>query len=286
MEGLFDNFEFYDTENGKVFEFDGNQFFEWNSDDENGSFHFNFNGDELDVEEFLEKMKLGKEDLMKKLEGMEYRLPEIDGDDSHIIIKRLGEEDVVIELQDMEEWSEQFSKDAEKWAESLGESAEEWARTWEERSETWRERSDEMKEQKEFWKEKSEEMKERQKGLKEGYKEHEEDRQDAMREREREVLRQYERAERADENGQRDQASIFSLGSKRGTLQSRIEKELRRDGLMSGNGTYTFKLKENRLKVNGKKQSDAMYQKYKDIYERYTGSDLEGSSFATSNTGI
>ncbi len=56
-----------------------------------------------------------------------------------------------------------------------------------------------------------------------------------------------------------------------------IEEELKKDGLYN-NGVFKFKLKNNELKINGKKQSQAMCDKYKKICAKdYEGAGVDYS---------
>lgn len=56
-----------------------------------------------------------------------------------------------------------------------------------------------------------------------------------------------------------------------------IEEELKKDGLYN-NGVFKFKLKNNELKINGKKQSKAMCEKYKKICAKdYEGAGVDYS---------
>jgi len=58
---------------------------------------------------------------------------------------------------------------------------------------------------------------------------------------------------------------------------ARIEEELKKDGLYN-NGIYRFKLADKMLKINGKKQSKKMYNKYKKICEKdYQGVGVDYS---------
>jgi bla regulator protein BlaR1 len=63
-----------------------------------------------------------------------------------------------------------------------------------------------------------------------------------------------------------------------GNLKSAIEKELRRDGYIRQDGTYQFELSGKKLVINGKKESDVIFEKYKKIYERHTGLSLSRNS--------
>lgn len=68
------------------------------------------------------------------------------------------------------------------------------------------------------------------------------------------------------------------LARRGGDLKSAIESELRRDGYIRPDGTYRFELSGKKLVVNGKKESDVIFEKYKKIYERHTGLSLSKDS--------
>lgn len=57
-----------------------------------------------------------------------------------------------------------------------------------------------------------------------------------------------------------------------------FEAELKKDGHINSDGSFKFSMKENRLKINGDKQSQADLEKYSRLYERETGRNL-GSDF-------
>jgi bla regulator protein blaR1 len=59
-----------------------------------------------------------------------------------------------------------------------------------------------------------------------------------------------------------------------GDLKSNIERELRRDGYIPPSGSYSFELSGKKLVINGKKESEAIFGKYRRIYERHTGLNL------------
>jgi len=53
-----------------------------------------------------------------------------------------------------------------------------------------------------------------------------------------------------------------------------LVNELMRDQLISARDDYEFQFKYGKLYVNGKKQSDTLYKKYKNLYEKTTGKKL------------
>jgi bla regulator protein blaR1 len=66
---------------------------------------------------------------------------------------------------------------------------------------------------------------------------------------------------------------------RRSTLASTIERELRADRLIEDASSYKFELSgKGWLKVNGKKQPQAMFEKYKKLYESAAGAELTAKS--------
>lgn len=64
-----------------------------------------------------------------------------------------------------------------------------------------------------------------------------------------------------------------------------LAKELVKDGLIDDPENYKFSIKNQKLKINGKKQPDHVYKKYAKLYESLTGADIEHSNFQiTRNT--
>ena len=79
----------------------------------------------------------------------------------------------------------------------------------------------------------------------------------------------------------RDNYEVFFEGKGRFYTQnvsSRIERELIRDGLISSGADYKLEINDKRMKVNGKKVSDEVFEKYKKIYERSTRSKMNKRS--------
>ena len=62
-------------------------------------------------------------------------------------------------------------------------------------------------------------------------------------------------------------------------LINRIESELLKDGLIESSNKYSLELNKKELKINGKKQEDQTWLKYKNIYEDSTGSKMNKSNF-------
>jgi len=74
------------------------------------------------------------------------------------------------------------------------------------------------------------------------------------------------------------EAPFIWNGGRRGSLKADIERELRRDGFIDEDGSYKFELSGKKLMINGKKESDAIFEKYRKIYEKNTGVDLSKNS--------
>jgi len=62
-----------------------------------------------------------------------------------------------------------------------------------------------------------------------------------------------------------------------GSLFSTIKKELSEDGFDTEKSDFKFEINEKRLKVNGKKQSDELYKKYKKLMEKKMGKEMDGN---------
>jgi hypothetical protein len=69
-------------------------------------------------------------------------------------------------------------------------------------------------------------------------------------------------------------------------LDMAFEEELIKDGLIQENRSYSFLITEKYLKVNGKKQSDAVYQKYRQLYEKVSGDKIKGEFSWVRNVNI
>ena len=62
------------------------------------------------------------------------------------------------------------------------------------------------------------------------------------------------------------------------SLKAKIERELIEDGLIQDKSNYRFSLSGKGLKINGKKQPEAVWEKYKHIYEKENGTKLTRKS--------
>jgi beta-lactamase regulating signal transducer with metallopeptidase domain len=63
-----------------------------------------------------------------------------------------------------------------------------------------------------------------------------------------------------------------------GSTRERIEATLIRDELIKSGSRYTFELTDKYLKIDGNKMPEALFEKYRKIYEESTGIKLEGES--------
>jgi len=62
------------------------------------------------------------------------------------------------------------------------------------------------------------------------------------------------------------------------TVESALEKALVKDGLIQNTENYTLELTGKGMKVNGKKQPDEVWERYKAIYRKVSGFELNGKS--------
>ena len=79
----------------------------------------------------------------------------------------------------------------------------------------------------------------------------------------------------------KDNYEIYFEGSGRFSTEnvsSRIERELIRDGFINDGSDYKLEINDKRMKVNGVKVSDKVFEKYKSIYERSTRSKMNKRS--------
>lgn len=63
-----------------------------------------------------------------------------------------------------------------------------------------------------------------------------------------------------------------------GSTRERIEATLIRDELIKSGSRYSFELTDKHLKIDGNKMPEALFEKYRKIYEESTGIKLEGES--------
>ncbi len=71
----------------------------------------------------------------------------------------------------------------------------------------------------------------------------------------------------------------FNFGAAESTgIQRSFEEEMLKDGLIENKSEYEFDLSGKKLEINGEKQDDATWLKYKNIYEDATGEKLDKKS--------
>jgi bla regulator protein BlaR1 len=71
---------------------------------------------------------------------------------------------------------------------------------------------------------------------------------------------------------------IFFPGIKKGSTESILEAELQHDGFYQEGEGYKLELTDRKLVINGEKQSEAIHQKYRNLYEESTGLQLARKS--------
>jgi hypothetical protein len=100
----------------------------------------------------------------------------------------------------------------------------------------------------------------------------------AVNERAREIAEQAEQRARKATVIVGERGRDGSVWVMEGSVNSRLEAQLLRDGLIDSPENYRFKLSRRFLKVDGKKQSEALFQKYKSLYEAWTGTEIDGKT--------
>lgn len=129
------------------------------------------------------------------------------------------------------------------------------------------------------YKEQMEEARERMKEAKVQMREVQREQQERVREmqmEQRELQRNMREQQREVREQQREIRGAIS--AERSKWIQAFEVQLQSDGHINSDGSYKFSLKENRLNINGDKQSQADLEKYKSLYERETGKNL-GNDF-------
>ena len=134
----------------------------------------------------------------------------------------------------------------------------------------------EMKEmqklRREEYKEQMEEAREKMEEARTSMREAQREQQESMRE-----LHQHQRELR--ERMHEEQREIHRVRAiERSEWIHALEAQLKQDGHIKSDGGFKFSMKENRLKINGDKQSKTDLDKYKNLYERETGKKL-GNDF-------
>ena len=112
-----------------------------------------------------------------------------------------------------------------------------------------------------------------------------EERHREMEERQRDMEKEMQYAVQKREEALREREMHFRDFEKqlaplpeRGSLKSAIERELMRDGYIRPDGTYEFDLSGKKLVINGNKESEVIFNKYRKIYEKHTGLTLSKDS--------
>ena len=108
------------------------------------------------------------------------------------------------------------------------------------------------------------------------------------KERQRELQREMHRMQKEKHRMQQEQQNMaermyqrhleLPTFAGRTDIQSIMEQQLIRDGFVQHDESYKFTLKSGKLKINGKKQPQGVYERYKDLYERHTNINLEDGS--------
>ncbi len=81
-----------------------------------------------------------------------------------------------------------------------------------------------------------------------------------------------------DAAGASNQIIAKNIGRASNEINTAIEDQLLADGLIDSRDNYAFELTGKKLKVNRKTQSDALHQKYKQLYGELSGSPLSEKS--------
>ncbi len=79
------------------------------------------------------------------------------------------------------------------------------------------------------------------------------------------------------EHGEKDKL-MFLNGHSNNDFNSKLESKLLRDGLISDVDNYSFEMKRNKLKINGKKQSKSVLNEYLDFYKNHKGKSFDKKS--------
>lgn len=78
---------------------------------------------------------------------------------------------------------------------------------------------------------------------------------------------------------QKWEAEHHEMARKSEIAQELIQKELKKDGLISDPKNFSLKLSAKELKVNGKKQSEEMRRKYEELIQKTTGASTSGDDW-------
>ena len=100
--------------------------------------------------------------------------------------------------------------------------------------------------------------------------------------KERMLIKQTEMEERMEEISESGNAAnkliAKNIGRANNTINTALEDQLLADGLIDSRENYQFELTGKKLKVNRNAQSDAMHQKYKQLYGELSGTPLSDKS--------
>lgn len=117
------------------------------------------------------------------------------------------------------------------------------------------------------------EMKQVQKEMKIQQKEWEKEQKRWEKEQDKWALEQERWAQEQEKWGE-EQEKWAREQSKADAFAKQLKAELRKDGLISDPANFQFQLSAKELKVNGKKQSDQLHQKYLELYRAKTGKEM------------
>lgn len=101
-----------------------------------------------------------------------------------------------------------------------------------------------------------------------------------MRERHQQMAEERKIAaeEREERTGEIRQVSVDNVGRFDNDINDALEAKLLEDGLIQDRENYKLELSGKQLKVNGKKQSDEVYEKYKALYKEISGHPISDQS--------
>ncbi len=242
--------------------------------------HYDFNGNDFAFAEFPEIPKMPD---FPELSGVaEFPdmpdLPEIafgDFNDFHFDFDTIPSGSIYIDGE-RKEWDELSEEEKKEFKEEM-------AILKAEMKEQREEMHQEMKEMQEFrrgeYKVQMEEARERMEEARVQMKEVQKEQRERMREmqlQQRELQENMREQQRELREQQRELRGAVS--AERSKWIKAFEAQLRNDGHIKSDGSYKFSMKENRLKINGDKQSQAELEKYKTLYESETGKNL-GNDF-------
>jgi len=180
-------------------------------------------------------------------------------------LKNLTEEEKEEIREEMKEAREEYQEARREYRERQLEAMQEYREQLAEAREEQQEAMREMREMREEMREARERARESQR---EALQEARESAQEA-RERARENQREAREEGMAMAREYRKEAR-----KKNNVWKKSFEQQMRNDGFIDSDGDYDFRMKHNSLKINGQKQSNAMLDKYIQLYEDATGKNL------------